>query len=129
MSFVDKIDGSPSNKNIGLEFCSSLKQTGFAILNNTPISQNLIDDVLGDWKRFFRDTSLTEKNVYLHSTEGQTGYFPFKAENAKGEAQADLKEFFHMYEFTDLPVPHLPNPLKTAQLIYEMKNLGILLLR
>lgn len=129
MSFVDKIDCSPSNKNIGLEFCSSLKQTGFAILNNTSISQNLIDDVLNDWKRFFRDTSLTEKNTYLHSMEGQTGYFPFKAENAKGETQPDLKEFFHMYEFTDLPVPHLPNPLKTAQLIYEMKNLGVFLLR
>lgn len=129
MSFVDKIDCSESNKNKGIEFCASLKKTGFAILNNTSISQSLIDGVLDDWKCFFRDTSLENKNKYLREENGITGYFPFKSESAKGEVQSDLKEFFHMYNFQDFPVEDLPTPLRTAQLVYEMQNLGLALLR
>jgi hypothetical protein len=34
----------------------------------------------------------------------QSGYFPFKTENAKDAKAKDLKEFFHFYERFPLPV-------------------------
>ena len=125
-SFVEKVDFKATGA--ADAFCRSLKQTGFAVLENTPIEKSLIDDVLANWQRFFRDTPVDQKMSYLHGKQTQTGYFPFKAENAKDQGTADLKEFFHLYNYTDIPAGHLPEPLKTAQLIFEMKNLGLRLL-
>lgn len=126
-SFVDKVDYQSAQAMPA--FCQSLKETGFAILRNTPIKQKLVEDVLQAWRVFFRDVPVEQKNTYLFDKVKQTGYFPYKAENAKDQAKADLKEFYHLYAFTDIPLNHLPEPLKTCQLIFEMKNLGLLLLR
>ena len=76
------------------DFTSSLHETGFAIVDNHPISQDLIDKVYNDWKFFFNDN---RKNDYLFDYEKQDGYFPFKSESAKGKDEKDLKEFFHIY--------------------------------
>ena len=76
------------------DFTSSLHETGFAIVDNHPISQDLIDKVYNDWNFFFNDN---RKNDYLFDYEKQDGYFPFKSESAKGKDEKDLKEFFHIY--------------------------------
>jgi len=81
-------------------FCQSLKDTGFAVLNNHPISPNLINQVYQNWKDFF---SSEEKNNYLFRREEQDGYFPYRSETAKGVKTSDLKEFFHIYPWGRIP--------------------------
>ncbi|MBS0185985.1 MAG: isopenicillin N synthase family oxygenase [Proteobacteria bacterium] len=93
------------------DFVKSLKNTGFVVLKDHPISRDLIDKTYETWKDFFA-LPLDEKNSYLfdaRETGAQTGYFPFKAENAKGYSVQDLKEFFHF-------APHKKAPEMQAQM-------------
>jgi len=49
---------------------------------------------------------LNEKKSYLYNAQergAQTGYFPFKSENAKGYSAQDLKEFFHYAPYKKTP--------------------------
>lgn len=84
------------------DFAASLKETGFAILRNHPISQKLVDTVYQDWKEFFAKESKFDYRFDPQSTR-QSGYFPFKSENAKGYSTKDLKEFYHYRDENDLP--------------------------
>lgn len=81
-------------------FCQSLRETGFAVLNNHPLSSQLIDDVYDRWKNFFNSDN---KQQFLFRREEQDGYFPFRAETAKGYNASDLKEFFHIYPWGRIP--------------------------
>lgn len=84
------------------DFVLSLKDTGFAVLKNHPISQDLVETVYQDWRKFFEKDS---KMDYLFDSNSlrQAGYFPFKSENAKGYSTKDLKEFYHYRDEHDLP--------------------------
>ena len=86
--------------NASLEFTRSLKETGFAVLNNHPVSAKLVSQVYGGWQNFFEGT---DKEKYLFSPETQDGYFPFGTENAKGSDKKDLKEFYHYYKWGRVP--------------------------
>lgn len=81
-------------------FTESLRDTGFAVLSNHPIPQELIKAVFEDWAAFF---TTTVKHEYLFDVKTQEGYFPFKSENAKNYNIKDLKEFYHLYEWSKLP--------------------------
>ena len=83
------------------QFVSSLKNTGFAVLKNHPIDNDLVKEVYSDWENFFDSSA---KNNYLFHKEKQDGYFPFKSENAKGHDKKDLKEFYHIYPWGRYPV-------------------------
>ena len=74
----------------------SIKNTGFAIINNHGISNDLINDVYSNWADFFESKV---KHDYLFDVDKQDGYFPYKSENAQGYSTKDLKEFFHIYRF------------------------------
>ena len=76
------------------KFVDSLHHTGFAVINNHPIEQNLINKVYADWDLFF---SSDAKHRYIYDYEKQDGYFPFRSENAYNREKKDLKEFFHIY--------------------------------
>ena len=89
-----------NSKNASKNFVQSLKNTGFAILNNHPINIDLIEKVYLEWSDFFNSP---RKNDYLFHPIKQDGYFPFKSENAKGIYQKDLKEFFHIYPWGRCP--------------------------
>ena len=78
----------------GQNFVDSLHHTGFAIITNHPISQNLINKVYLDWDLFFKSD---KKHTYIYDYEKQDGYFPFRSENAYNREKKDLKEFFHIY--------------------------------
>lgn len=82
------------------DFTRSLKETGFAVINDHPISHDLIFEAFQDWEDFFESD---QKFQYTFKTETQEGYFPFKSENAKGAAKKDLKEFYHVYPWSKLP--------------------------
>jgi isopenicillin N synthase-like dioxygenase len=88
------------NKDAARDFAESLRDTGFGVLTDHPVSHELIQGIFEDWARFFASE---EKHSYLFNPELQSGYFPFRTENAKGAKQKDLKEFFHFYPNTTLP--------------------------
>ncbi|WP_213271539.1 2-oxoglutarate and iron-dependent oxygenase domain-containing protein [Hyphomonas sp.] len=73
----------------------SFRETGFAVITGHPVRQAVIDANLAATKAFF---ALPEdaKEKYHDAPGGrQRGYTPFGTENAKGQKQADLKEFWH----------------------------------
>lgn len=90
------------------DFTRSLKDTGFAVLRNHPVSAELISETYHGWQGFFEGPG---KEQYLFSTEHQDGYFPFGTENAKGSDLKDLKEFFHYYPWGRVP-PALEDPTR-----------------
>jgi len=81
-------------------FCHSLKTTGFAVITDHPIPSELVNRVYQKWADFFASE---EKHQYTFTAESQAGYFPFRTENAKGNAFKDLKEFFHIYPRSKMP--------------------------
>ena len=81
-------------------FSQSLRDTGFAVLKGHPIPAKLLEEVYSGWADFF---SRPSKQEYLFDSTRQSGFFPFRTENAKHSAVKDLKEFFHVYPGTVLP--------------------------
>ncbi|MEM0988719.1 MAG: 2OG-Fe(II) oxygenase family protein [Pseudomonadota bacterium] len=76
------------------QFATSLRETGFAVLTDHPISPARIGAAYDAWGGFFNSDS---KHDFLVDPQRQDGYFPFKSENAKDAKAKDLKEFFHVY--------------------------------
>ncbi|MGB0907671.1 MAG: 2-oxoglutarate and iron-dependent oxygenase domain-containing protein, partial [Maricaulaceae bacterium] len=74
---------------------ASFIETGFAIISDHNIVHGVIEAADHHSKNYF---SLPEdvKRAYADPDNGyQRGHSPFKTENAKGKAEADLKEFWH----------------------------------
>lgn len=81
-------------------FSTSLRETGFAVLTNHPLSWSLVEQVYAEWSAFFDDPDV----VTYTTTDSQTGYFPPDlSETAKGFRVRDLKEFFHVYPWSRYP--------------------------
>ena len=81
-------------------FNRSLRETGFAVLQAHPIPKELIAGVYQEWQAFFAGSA---KFDYRFDPQRQSGYFPYRTEQAKGYHTPDLKEFFHLYPKTALP--------------------------
>lgn len=88
------------SENASAQLAESLRETGFAVLTNHPISADRITEAYEAWSGFFADEG---KHDWLRDPENQDGYFPFKSENAKGAAKKDLKEFYHVYSWGKVP--------------------------
>lgn len=73
----------------------SFRETGFAVVSGHPVDQGTIDRALADTKAFFALPEEAKRQYHAREFGGQRGYTPFGTENAKGRAQADLKEFWH----------------------------------
>lgn len=73
----------------------SFRETGFAVITGHPVSQTTIDDNLAATKAFFALPADAKEKYHDAAGGRQRGYTPFGTENAKGQAQADLKEFWH----------------------------------
>ena len=91
---------SYADPNAGEQFAKSLRETGFAILKDHPISEEEIERMYGVWASYFDSDARFEDAVEPGNVHG---YYGFKSENAKGSSLKDLKEFFHVYE--NRPVP------------------------
>ncbi len=74
---------------------NSFRETGFAVIAGHPVDQNVIDANLRATKAFFALPEEVKLKYDGRSGGGQRGYTAFATENAKGRAQADLKEFWH----------------------------------
>jgi len=81
-------------------FTQSLKETGFGVLTDHPIPHGLIEATFAEWTEFFKQN---DKFNYKYDPVSQAGYFPFRTENAKNYSVKDLKEFFHFFDWCELP--------------------------
>ncbi|MGC6517616.1 MAG: isopenicillin N synthase family dioxygenase [Candidatus Puniceispirillaceae bacterium] len=100
----------------------SLHNTGFAVLANHPVTPERIASIYENWGNFFASD---DKHDWLRDPENQDGYFPFRSENAKGQTQKDLKEFYHVYSWGRVP-PSLE--AETRAMHKDLTDLGIELL-
>ncbi len=83
------------------KFVTSLKETGFGVLKNHPIPKELVDSIYNNWQAFFLSN---EKERYQFNVATQDGYFPPSvSEVAKGHTVKDIKEYFHIYPWGQIP--------------------------
>ncbi|MDF0533685.1 2OG-Fe(II) oxygenase family protein [Shewanella sp. A32] len=92
-------------------FVESLRHTGFGVLSHHPIPQQLVQQIYQQWQSFFVTDA---KEQYLFNPATQDGFFPSRvSETAKGYSVKDIKEYFHVY-----PWGQIPPQLKTDILDY-----------
>jgi len=89
------------DKDAGKLFVQSLRETGFGVLINHPIQQELVESIYKNWYEYF----ITEdKHELSFDPKNQDGYFsPEISETAKGHAKKDIKEYFHVYPWGRIP--------------------------
>jgi isopenicillin N synthase-like dioxygenase len=83
------------------DFCTSLHETGFAVLRNHPLDRTMVEGIYAEWLAFFKTDA---KHGYSYDPIKFDGYFsPSVSETAKNHTQRDLKEFFHIYPWGRYP--------------------------
>ncbi len=105
------------------DFAKSLKETGFAVIKNHPIDQDLMTSVFKEWEQFFNSDY---KMNYVYNNDTQDGLFPMTvSETAVGYNVKDIKEFYHYY-----PWGQYPKELseKTKMLYEQMNTVAVTLL-
>ncbi|MDA0938942.1 MAG: isopenicillin N synthase family oxygenase [Proteobacteria bacterium] len=101
-------------------FLESLKNSGFVVIKNHPIAENLIYDTYKQWGDFFSKQS-KDKEKYLFTKDKQAGFFPLSiAETAKGYKIKDIKEFFHYYIWGPCPDDTKKNTLLLYNALLEV---------
>lgn len=86
-----KTDKDKFAKDLGRSF----RETGFAVITDHGLDQEIIDRAVTDTKAFFALPEDIKQAYHDARIGGQRGYIPFGTENAKGQKTADLKEFWH----------------------------------
>ncbi len=82
-------------------FSESLRSTGFAVLVNHPLPWELVEQIYREWSALFDSPTV---DAYDIDPSGQVGWFPGeRSETAKGSSVRDLKEFFHVYDWSVYP--------------------------
>lgn len=93
---VDYLD-----KNAPKLFTESLRETGFGVLINHPIKQEMVESIYKNWYEFFCSD---EKEQLAFDPKTQDGYFaPEISETAKGHSKKDIKEYYHIYPWGRIP--------------------------
>ncbi len=101
-------------------FTRSLRETGFAVLVNHPLPWSLVEQIYAEWAALF-DSPAVEQ--YLMDPDGQVGWFPpDKSETAKGASVRDLKEFFHVYDWSVYPAEVSDAAMQYRRIAMELAN-------
>lgn len=76
----------------------SLRETGFAILVNHPLSNERLMAIYDDWREFFYSDAKTPHRFDREAPEGsREGWYPAEvSETAVGSSRRDLKEYFQL---------------------------------
>lgn len=97
LSLNSYIEGSTSDRNRFInDFFVGLKEYGFIVLKDHPISDALLNQAYEHVESFFT-LPVEQKMQYALKDNGfQRGYTPFGTEHAKDAKVSDLKEFWHV---------------------------------
>ncbi len=83
------------------KFVQSLRETGFGVLINHPVKQDLVESIYKNWQNFFNGE---DKHNFAFDPKKQDGYFsPEISETAKGHSKKDIKEYYHVYPWGRIP--------------------------
>lgn len=83
------------------QFVESLRETGFGVLKNHPIRQELVTSIYQNWQTFFDGDT---KQDFLFNKGTQDGFFPASvSEVAKDHKVKDIKEYYHYYPWGQCP--------------------------
>ncbi|GAB54575.1 isopenicillin-N synthase [Glaciecola punicea ACAM 611] len=83
------------------DFVESLRQTGFGVLKNHPISKQQVSNIYTHWQAFFNSQ---HKADFTYNKGTQDGFFPQSvSEIAKGFKRKDIKEYYHYYPWGQCP--------------------------
>jgi isopenicillin N synthase-like dioxygenase len=120
-----KVSFSDLKSNEGkVELIKSFKKTGFAIITDYPLD---FTDIYDSWKEYFQLPLKDKlKKKFDPNALSQSGYFPYKTENAKDQKLPDLKEFYHIFKLTDVPEQIDKNEVRN--ILTNLKLLGTNLL-
>jgi isopenicillin N synthase-like dioxygenase len=100
------------------QFVTSLRETGFGVLINHPIKQELVESIYKNWYDFF---SSEEKQDFAYDPKTQDGYFaPEISETAKGHSKKDIKEYYHVYPWGRIPAELKDEIMSYYQLASEL---------
>ena len=78
------------------ELGNSFKKTGFAIIKNHGLTQDITKKLYATIQSFFQLDDDKKVKYYFPELYGQRGYVVKGQEHAKGSSKGDLKEFFHI---------------------------------
>lgn len=75
---------------------ASFREFGFAMVTDHDVDEGLIASGWDLSRAFFDLPDNTKQRYCISGLAGQRGYTPFRTEIAKGAAESDLKEFWHV---------------------------------
>ncbi len=100
------------------QFATSLRETGFAVLVNHPLPWSVVEKIYQEWAELFDSPAV---DAYDIDPTGQTGWFPAnRSETAKGANVRDLKEFFHVYDWSVYPTEVSDAARQYRQIAYDL---------
>lgn len=101
-----------------LQVTESLLQSGFAVVENHPISSKELSELYDAWDDFF---TRGNPGDYITDAETQAGYFPPKlAETAKGHEDQDIKEYFQFWPGGRLPASVESQTMRYYDAIFDL---------
>lgn len=81
------------------EIGKAFEEIGFVALSGHFLSQELVDDLYSEIKKFFKLEQKVKNSYEIPGIGGQRGYTSFGKEHAKGRKEGDLKEFWHFGQY------------------------------
>ncbi len=83
------------------EIGKAFEEIGFVALSGHFLSQELVDDLYSEIKKFFELEQKVKDSYEIPGIGGQRGYTSFGKEHAKGRKEGDLKEFWHFGQYVE----------------------------
>ncbi|MFS4468255.1 isopenicillin N synthase family dioxygenase [Maribacter sp. 2210JD10-5] len=83
------------------EIGSAFEEIGFVALSGHFLSDDLVDNLYKEIKKFFDLPQETKESYEIAGIGGQRGYTSFGKEHAKGRKEGDLKEFWHFGQYVE----------------------------
>lgn len=123
----DYTSGDPERKEKFIkEIGSAFENIGFVALSGHFLSDDLVNDLYGEVKKFFNLPEAVKDSYQIEGIGGQRGYTSFGKEHAKGRKEGDLKEFWHFGQFVeDDPVLEAEYPENvTVKELTEFNTVG-----
>ncbi|MDY7396578.1 2-oxoglutarate and iron-dependent oxygenase domain-containing protein [Aureibaculum sp. 2210JD6-5] len=124
------------------EIGKAYEDIGFVALKGHFLSDNLVDNLYNEIKKFFALPTETKRKYEIEGIGGQRGYVSFGKESAKGKKEGDLKEFWHFGQYVEdnpklkeeypdnVTVTELPEFNKVGKETYKMlEKTGVFVLR